>query len=59
MSTTFLFTERYATLGHPVLERLAAIGFGVALFLLAAGAADLFTLQSSFVDAVATALRAL
>lgn len=59
MSTTFLFTERYATLARPRRERLVAVGFGAALALLVIGAAGLFALQASFGDAVAAALRAL
>jgi len=59
MSTTFLFTERYGALAPAFWERLGGVAFPAALALLAAGASWILTLQVSFVDAVAAALRAL
>jgi hypothetical protein len=59
MSTTFLFTERYGALEAPLRERLAAVAFLAALGLLAAGSSWILTLQASFGDAVADALRSL
>ena len=61
MDTTFLWTEHYGDAVHRVRERLAAIGFCLAILVLVAGAAGLVTLQGphALADAVQTALRAL
>ncbi len=61
MSTTLLWTEHYGATVRPVRERLAAIGFVLAILVLVAGAAGLVTLQGPYdlAASVRTALSAL
>jgi len=59
MSTTFLWTEHYGDTVYQVRERLAAIGFALAVLVLVGGAAAMVTLQGPFalVDSVQAALQ--
>ncbi len=59
MSTTLLWTERYGAAGNLFQERIGVVSFGLALTLLAVGAAVFLRMQAFFADAVSTALRAL
>ena len=61
MSTTFLYTERYGAAVHHFRERVAALGFVLAVLALVAGAAGLVTLQGPYalVDSVRAALGSL